>query len=96
MHDYTSKLPKLSKQASYSFIGNSTPEAIHSGVINGVIQEIDGVINQYKEKNQDLTIVLTGGDTNFLAKQLKSSIFANPNFVLEGLHTILTYNTQND
>jgi len=58
-----------------------------------VLQEIDGVINQYKKKYSHLTVVLTGGDTNFLSKQLKSSIFAHQNFLLEGLNEILIFNS---
>jgi type III pantothenate kinase len=57
-----------------------------------LINEVDGVILDYKEKYIDLTVVLTGGDTNFLAKQLKSSIFANQNFLLEGLNKLLIFN----
>ena len=91
---FTSKLPLLDKKEVVNFIGNSTDNSIHSGVVNGICREIEGVINQYKKQYRDLTVVLTGGDTNFLSKQLKSSIFANPNFVLEGLHTILIYNTK--
>ncbi|MEZ4841302.1 MAG: hypothetical protein R2821_07275 [Flavobacteriaceae bacterium] len=57
-----------------------------------VVNEIEGIINQYIDKYQTLTVVLTGGDTNFLAKKLKNTIFANPNFLLVGLNSILTYN----
>ncbi|MFY7672639.1 type III pantothenate kinase [Tenacibaculum sp. MEBiC06402] len=96
LHNYTSKLPLLETQEPFSFIGDNTNNCIHSGVVNGIINEIDGVINQYKSKYQDLTVVLTGGDTNFLAKQLKNHIFANPNLVLEGLHKILIYNRADD
>lgn len=92
LHAFTSKLPLLSINKPDSFVGDSTNECINSGVVNGVIQEIDGVINQYKKKYLDLTVVLTGGDTNFLSKQLKSSIFANQNFLLEGLNEILNFN----
>ncbi|MFN0727939.1 type III pantothenate kinase [Polaribacter gochangensis] len=94
LHNYTSKLPLLEKNVPANFIGNTTEESIHSGVVNGVIREINGVIEQYERENTFLTLVLTGGDTYFLAKQLKSSIFANPNFVLEGLNTILIYNNK--
>ncbi|MDG2193973.1 MAG: type III pantothenate kinase [Polaribacter sp.] len=94
LHEHTAKLPLLETYLIDNFIGNSTESSIHSGVIYGVLNEIKGVIRQYQRKNKDLTVVLTGGDTNFLAKQLKSSIFANPNFVLEGLNTILTYNKE--
>ncbi len=96
LHNYTSKLPLLESKTPESFIGNNTQESIHSGIVNGICNEIDGVINQYKYEYQDLTVVLTGGDTNFLAIQLKNHIFANPNLVLEGLYRILTYNRAND
>jgi type III pantothenate kinase len=89
---FTANLPLLEKEEVNDFIGKNTKESINSGIVNGVIQEIDGVINQYKKKYLDLTVVLTGGDTNFLAKQLKSSIFANQNFLLQGLNTILIFN----
>ena len=92
LHNYTSKLPLLEKKPLSSFIGGNTNESINSGVVNGLINEVDGVILDYKEKYIDLTVVLTGGDTNFLAKQLKSSIFANQNFLLEGLNKLLIFN----
>lgn len=92
LNHFTSKLPLLEVAIPNQFVGNSTKESIHSGVVNGLLQEIEGVISQYKNKYSDLTVVLTGGDTNFLSKQLKSSIFANQNFLLEGLNRILIFN----
>lgn len=92
LNKYTSKLPLLKKKEVNSFIGRTTDESINSGVVNGVVKELDGVIFNYKEKFRDLTVVLTGGDTNFLAKQLKSSIFASENFLLEGLNGLLIFN----
>jgi len=94
LHDFTEKLPLLESSNDYNLIGKSSEESIHSGVIFGVINEIDSAIDQYKEKNTDLTVVLTGGDVNFLANKLKNGIFANPNFLLKGLNKILTYNLQ--
>lgn len=92
LHKLTAKLPLLKPQSVEAFIGNSTATSIHSGVVNGLVQEIDGVIAQYKNHYKDLIVILTGGDTNFLAKSLKSSIFANSNFLLEGLNVILEIN----
>ena len=57
-----------------------------------MVKEIDGVIDQYKAEHQDWTVILTGGDAIFLSKQLKSSIFANSNFLLQGLNFILLNN----
>ncbi|RAK20984.1 type III pantothenate kinase [Flavobacterium aquaticum] len=96
LNNYTSKLPLLSISEDFEIIGNSTESAIHSGVINGVIFEIEGFISQYSLKNQDLTIILTGGDAEFLAKRLKSTIFANSNFLLESLNLLSLYTEKND
>lgn len=93
LHDYTGGLPKLQSFVPSDLIGNTTDKSIHSGVIYGVTNEIEGIISEYRMKYSDLTVVLTGGDTNFLAKQLKSSIFANQNFLLEGLNSILIFNS---
>ena len=92
LNNLTANLPLLKTETPDNIIGNSTNKSIHSGVVYGVLNEIDGVIAEYKLKFSDLTIILTGGDTNFLSKELKSSIFANSNFLLEGLNHILQFN----
>jgi type III pantothenate kinase len=89
---FTENLPLLSPKYVSNLIGNDTNSSIHIGVVTGVINEIDSFIDEYRKKNKDLTIVLTGGDSNFLNNRLKNGIFANPNFLLEGLNIILTYN----
>lgn len=96
LNNYTEKLPLLEKKEIDTFIGNSTENSIHSGIINGVCYEIDGFITQYLGEFQDLTIILTGGDTDFLAKRLKNTIFANSNFLVESLNLLSTYSNEND
>ena len=93
LNNLTANLPLLDTELPNSIIGNSTEASIHSGVVYGVLKEIDGVIEAYKANYPDLTVILTGGDSNFLSKQLKSSIFATPNFLLEGLNFILQFNS---
>ncbi|WP_111307983.1 type III pantothenate kinase [Confluentibacter sediminis] len=93
LNNLTANLPLLEKEVPNNIIGNTTNNSIHSGIIYGVLKEIDGNIQTYKEKYSDLTVILTGGDANFLSKQLKSSIFANSNFLLEGLDYILQFNS---
>jgi type III pantothenate kinase len=93
LNNLTANLPLLETETPNNIIGNSTESSIHSGVIHGVLKEIDGVIGDYEQKYSDLTVILTGGDANFLSKQLKSSIFANSNFLLEGLNFILQFNS---
>ncbi len=93
LNNLTANLPLLDTTYPKSILGDSTDNSIHSGVVYGVVKEIDGVIDEYKAKYSDLTVILTGGDTKFLSKQLKNGIFANSNFLLEGLNFILEYNT---
>ncbi len=95
LHQHTAKLPLLTKNYPENFIGNSTQESIHSGVINGVASEIDGFIELYKTQYAKFIIILTGGDAEFLAMRLKNTIFANSNFLVESLNQTFQYN-QND
>ncbi len=92
LNNLTANLPLLDLQFPKSITGASTKQAIHSGVVYGVLNEIDGIIATYRSNYSDLTVILTGGDSNFLSKQLKSTIFANSNFLLEGLNYILQFN----
>lgn len=89
LHNLTANLPLLETKEVEQWIGDTTESAIHSGVYNGLIQEIDGVIAQYKDKYEPLVVILTGGDAHILSKRLKNSIFAHSNFLLEGLNYIL-------
>ena len=90
--EQTSKLPLLQPEELYDFIGNSTASSIHSGVLNGISVEIDGVIDQYRSRFADLTVILTGGDGQILSKRLKNTIFAHSKFLLQGLNYLLEYN----
>jgi len=92
LHQQTSKLPLLKPKELLDFIGNSTQTSIHSGIVNGICQEIDGVIEQYKSRFSHLTVILTGGDALFLSKRLKNTIFADSKFLLGGLNYLLEYN----
>ena len=92
MHTFTENLPLLEPEEEVELIGNTTVKSMQSGVVNGIIAEIEGVISRYSSQFEDLTIILTGGDSQFLCKRLKNSIFANSNFLLEGLNYILEFN----
>ena len=92
LHDRTSNLPLLESEKPKKIIGDTTFSSIHSGVVKGVLYEIAGFIESYNSNYKDLTVILTGGDAHFLRDSLKSDIFANSNFVLEGLNFILEHN----
>lgn len=94
MNNYTDQLPLLywEQPKRPETLGNTTISSMLSGVVNGLIAEMNGFISSYGEQFSDLKVVLTGGDANFFEKELKNGIFADPNLVLKGLHEILDYN----
>ena len=96
LHNYTARLPLLTLDEPHSYIGDSTAQAIHSGVVNGFVYEIDGFIDEYRSNFSNFIIILTGGDAEFLAKRLKNTIFANSNFLLESLNQTYQYQINND
>ncbi|MGL4492132.1 MAG: type III pantothenate kinase, partial [Tannerellaceae bacterium] len=91
---YTQKLPLLNEDGDTPDLGDSTETAIRSGVVNGVVFEIDGYINSLRSKYSDLFVFLTGGHSFYFERRLKNSIFADINLVLIGLNTILDYNVE--
>lgn len=87
LHQYTGKLPLIEPGAeTVELIGRDTRHSILSGVIAGSIAEIDGIIAGYRGQYPGLIAVISGGDSEYLAKQLKSSIFTHQNLVLKGLN----------
>ncbi|HEX8037818.1 MAG TPA: type III pantothenate kinase [Chryseosolibacter sp.] len=92
VNTFTAKLPLVSPKAGVKLIGDSTETSIQSGVVNGLLAEIEGIISQYIDKYPGLNVILCGGDAGFFENQLKASIFASPELVLTGLNSILIYN----
>ena len=92
---FTSQLPYYKPIEEYpAFIGQSTEGAIRSGVENGMLEEVKGIINRYQELSDQTQIILTGGDHAKFVDQLKSPIFVAPNLTLTGLKVILDHNDQ--
>ena len=92
LHTFTERLPLVTKTGDLPLIGNSTETCIRSGVLNGVVAEMEGIINNYKQLYPDLGVVLCGGDSFFFENKLKPTIFAAPDLVLSGLNRILLHN----
>lgn len=93
LHDYTGALPFIHSHELKlpELLGSNTQASIESGVLCGVLEEIDGLITRYHKEFAQLIVIITGGDTSFFEKHLKSSIFAAPYLTHEGLHEILRH-----
>ncbi|MEI6061619.1 MAG: type III pantothenate kinase [Bacteroidota bacterium] len=94
LHAYTSRLPLLDYYDDAKLIGDDTCSSMHSGVLNGIVAEVEGIIQRYQIVYPGLKIILTGGDYNYFDKRLKIKTFAAPNLVLEGLNLILNFNIE--
>ena len=92
LNSETVNLPLLKTYLNNKLIGNDTNSSIISGVVNGLISEIDGIINQYQERFKNIKIILTGGDSDFLLNKIKNTIFADQNFLLKGLNYLIENN----
>ena len=92
LNTFTQNLPLVSRSEKFSLAGSSTEESLLSGVLIGVLSEIENRIGQWRKAHQNLKVILTGGDASFFETHLKSEIFAVPNLVIKGLNEILEYN----
>lgn len=89
---YTAKLPLVKVDWNFPLIGYDTNTNILSGVLLGMAAEIDGLVNEYKEKFENFNVLLTGGDTTNFVQHLKNKIFADPYLILKGLYAISNHN----
>ncbi|MGN6646098.1 MAG: type III pantothenate kinase [Cytophaga sp.] len=88
---YTAKLPLLSPNDA-ELTGKSTSGSILSGVMNGILFEMEGFIQAYRNKYPAMNVLLTGGNASLFEKRLKEPIFAIAELNLIGLNRILTHN----
>lgn len=81
---YSKSLPLVDTPEKILPEGRSLQGSIESGVISGIMFEIEGYIRLRPEN----IVVFTGGDAIYFAKKMKNSIFAVCNLVLMGLALI--------
>ena len=81
---YSKSLPIVDTPEDIQPAGTSLQSSIESGIISGIMFEIQGYITA-KPAN---TVVFTGGDANYFVKKTKNSIFVVCNLVMMGLALI--------
>ena len=84
MNRYSKVLPLLETPQNIDETGCSLESSVESGIITGIIFEIEGYLSRFPEN----TVIFTGGDAIYFVKRLKNSIFAVCNLVLMGLALI--------
>ena len=84
LNRYSKHLPLLDAPEEVFDEGVDISSSIYSGVISGIMFEIEG----YILRNPENITVFTGGDAIYFAKRMKNSIFVVCNLVLMGLALI--------
>ena len=84
LNRYSRNIPLLASSDDVPEYGFDERSSVLSGVVSGMMFEIDGYICNHKENIS----VFTGGDAIYFAKRMKNSIFVVCNLILMGLALI--------
>jgi type III pantothenate kinase len=90
---FTAKLPLVKPHWNFPLLGYDTKTNIQSGVQFGMAKEIDGVIEAYEERYQNLHVLMTGGDAHYFKPFLKKKITEDPDLIFKGLYVISEFNS---
>lgn len=94
LNHFTSNLPLVDLTETNELLGEDTRSAILLGALKGVEYEINGYFEALSFKYPELSLFLTGGDSNYFESKLKNPIFVQKNLVLTGLNRILQFNVK--
>ena len=89
MHQQTHRLPDIEPAENVALGGSDTAGAMRAGAQMGLVCELEGRIERWRSEFPELQVVVTGGDHEFLVRNLKYVIFAHADLVLSGLNHIL-------
>lgn len=99
LKDYTAKLPLVKEDWNFPLMGYDTETNILSGVLLGMAKEIEGIINAYKDKYDNLNVLLTGGNARYFLPHLSSvrdentaGVYVDEQLLFKGLYAISNYN----
>lgn len=92
LNEQTAKLPLVQEDWNIPNVGYDTKTNLQSGVILGMTHEIDGFIDWYRNRYPEINAVLTGGHCMHFAGRMKNRIFADPNFLYQGLYALSQLN----
>ena len=90
----TSKLPRINAGISEKAIGDSTENALLSGIMRGSACAIEGLIHQCElELGEKATIIATGGQSRLISEyMIRSFDYIDPSLTLEGLKLLYELN----
>ncbi len=93
LYSHASKLPKIEIERPDNIIGQSTVEAMQSGVYYGYIGQVDGIVKRMKAQiNENPTVIATGGLAPLIAGDSDTIQYIETHLTLKGLYYIYRQN----
>lgn len=96
MHEFTARLPLFAPGDVSGEVGNSTESALLHGAQLGLVYELEGLYSRLAVHHSPLTIILTGGDGEWLSGNLSVPCSFRPNLVLHGLIQLMSHYVRNE
>lgn len=89
---FTAKLPLVEPHWNFPLVGYDTKTNIRSGVIIGMAKEIEGIIEAYEARYENLNTLITGGDASYFMPFIEKKIIIDPDLIFKGLYVISEFN----
>lgn len=86
LHERTAKLPRIKIKPPRKVIGNSTVEALRSGMVHGYAALVEGMIARFKKQLGEKTkVIATGGYAELIGKYARGIDIIDEDLTLKGL-----------
>lgn len=96
LNDYTAQLPLLSRNELIfpkNPIGKNTHNALQSGIMLGIADSVNGMINRINQKiGKKCKIIVSGGNAELTSSCIEHNNTVYENLVSKGIFEILRYN----
>jgi type III pantothenate kinase len=97
LYTKTAKLPKVMIERPDSVIGTSTASSIQSGIYYGFASMVQGLIEMVeKQLKRKFSIVLTGGFSSIISRELTRAHITDRDLTLKGLKILYDINSEDE
>lgn len=91
LNEFTASLPLVKCSMEHGYVGKNTKDAILNGVMNGILFEVRGYVDELYRGNPKAVVLVTGGGSEYLKRTLDRMVVFEDKLVITGLNRILEY-----
>ncbi len=88
LHLKAPRLPSVAGEKSEKLLGNSTAESIQSGIYNGYVAMVEGLLTRTRTESGVSRIIGTGGNAKSLSAEFTGMMTVDPDLTLNGLRIL--------